>query len=182
MINNRAPGAGSGQNGNYLSELEAPQSVNKRGPEGRPHTMAGSWPILILGRPQGVRPRSLNSDQCASPNLPKVRRKHPVPSQECFDGRKASADTAKGYFWKVGETTYISSIATAAARAFKSALPEGWQIASAIAAGAAAYTAASGAVARNIARQKYEDIIYLPSLETAQSDCKKLADSAVVSQ
>ena len=70
------PGARFGQNGNYLSELEAQPG----GPEGRPHTTAGSKPIATTGRPQGVRPRSLNSDHAVSPNLPEIRREHPVPS------------------------------------------------------------------------------------------------------
>ena len=41
---------------------------------------AGSKPIRVTGRPQGVRPRSLNSDQCDSPDLPEIWREHPVPS------------------------------------------------------------------------------------------------------
>src|SRR5450631_449918 len=76
MKTRSTPGAGFGQNGNYLSELEAQPG----GPEGRPHMTAGSKPIRKLGRPQGVRPRSLNSDQCASPDLRKTRLEHPVPS------------------------------------------------------------------------------------------------------
>jgi hypothetical protein len=72
----RTPGAGFGQNGNYLSELEAQPG----GPEGRPDTTTGSKPILIIGRPQDVRPRSLNSDQYVSPNQLQVGREHPVPS------------------------------------------------------------------------------------------------------
>ncbi|MGA2988774.1 MAG: RHS repeat-associated core domain-containing protein, partial [Terriglobia bacterium] len=43
-----------GTNGTYLFELVAQPG----GPEGRPLTTAGSKPIRILGRPQGVRPRS----------------------------------------------------------------------------------------------------------------------------
>ena len=43
-----------GQNGNYLFELAAQPG----GPAGRPLTTAGSKPISILGRPQGVWPCS----------------------------------------------------------------------------------------------------------------------------
>jgi RHS repeat-associated protein len=45
---------GSGQNGNYLFELEAQPG----GPMGRPDTTAGSKPINPAGRPRSVRPRS----------------------------------------------------------------------------------------------------------------------------
>ena len=45
---------GSGQNGNYLFELEAQPG----GPMGRPDTTAGSKPITPIGRPRSVRPRS----------------------------------------------------------------------------------------------------------------------------
>jgi len=75
-MGSQTPGEGFGQNGNYLSELKAQPG----GPEGRPHTTAGSKPIRKTGRPQVVRPRSLNSDQCAIPDLRKIRRQQPVPS------------------------------------------------------------------------------------------------------
>lgn len=42
---------GLGQNGTYLFELEAQPG----GPEGRLDTTAGSQPILVISRPQGVR-------------------------------------------------------------------------------------------------------------------------------
>jgi hypothetical protein len=99
----RTPGAGFGQNGNYLSELEAQPG----GPEGRPDTTTGSKPILIIGRPQDVRPRSLNSDQYASPNLQEVRREHPVPSPVSISRtyskpgvqRSGAAGTLRDYEW-----------------------------------------------------------------------------------
>ena len=47
-------GRANGQNGTYLFELGAQPG----GPEGRPHTTAGSKPIAVTGRPRGVRPRS----------------------------------------------------------------------------------------------------------------------------
>ena len=56
-----------GQNGNYLFELAAQPG----GPVGRPLTTAGSKPIPIPGRPQGVRP--------CSPGLVAVH-SHLVPS------------------------------------------------------------------------------------------------------
>ncbi len=85
------PGARFGQNGNYLSELEAQPG----GPEGRPHTTAGSWPIAITGRPQGVRPRSLNSDHAVSPDLPEIRREHPVPSPVSFSRTDSSPEAQR---------------------------------------------------------------------------------------
>ena len=42
------------QNGTYLFELAAQPG----GPEGRPHIVTGSWPIVQTGRPRGVRPCS----------------------------------------------------------------------------------------------------------------------------
>ena len=85
------PGARFGQNGNYLSELEAQPG----GPEGRPHTTAGSRPIATTGRPQGVRPRSLNSDHAVSPNLPEIRREHPVPSPVSFSRTDSSPEVQR---------------------------------------------------------------------------------------
>src|SRR5690606_24262232 len=43
-----------GMNGTYLSEF----ATQPGGPEGRPHTTAGSKPIRETGRPRGVRPCS----------------------------------------------------------------------------------------------------------------------------
>lgn len=74
------PGAKNGQNGNYLFELMAGLMDRAGGPEGRPHMTTGSRPITITGWPQGVRPRSLNSDQCELPDLPEIGLEHPVPS------------------------------------------------------------------------------------------------------
>ena len=85
------PGARFGQNGNYLSELEAQPG----GPEGRPHTTAGSKPIATTGRPQGVRPRSLNSDHAVPPNLPEIRREHPVPSPVSFSRTDSSPEVQR---------------------------------------------------------------------------------------
>jgi hypothetical protein len=44
----------NGQNGTYLFEF----SAQPGGPEGRPHTTAGSKSITVTGRPRGVRPCS----------------------------------------------------------------------------------------------------------------------------
>src|SRR5271165_3377712 len=55
-----------GQNGTYLFELE----VQPGGPEGRPDTTAGSQPIRIIGRPQGVRPCSPWMVGCSSHLVP----------------------------------------------------------------------------------------------------------------
>ena len=76
---NVIPGT-AGQNGNYLSELEAQPG----GPEGRPHTTAGSKPIPILGRPQGVRPRSPDPNQCEPASVIGAGRQHPVPGPVSF--------------------------------------------------------------------------------------------------
>ena len=76
---NVIPGT-AGQNGNYLSELEAQPG----GPEGRPHTTAGSKPIPILGRPQGVRPRSPDPNQCDPASVIGAGWKHPVPGPVSF--------------------------------------------------------------------------------------------------
>jgi RHS repeat-associated protein len=56
---------GSGQNGNYLFELEAQPG----GPMGRPDTTAGSKPISPVGRPRSVRPRSPGWDVDALEHL-----------------------------------------------------------------------------------------------------------------
>jgi len=80
LMRSQTPGESFGQNGNYLSELKAQPG----GPEGRPHTTTGSKPIPILGRPPGCSARSLNSDQCVAPNLPEIRREHPVPGPVSF--------------------------------------------------------------------------------------------------
>src|SRR5271155_3518210 len=55
-----------GQNGTYLFELE----VQPGGPEGRPDTTAGSKPISVVGRPQGVRPCSPWMVGCSSHLVP----------------------------------------------------------------------------------------------------------------
>src|SRR5271168_1380810 len=55
-----------GQNGTYLLELV----VQPGGPEGRPDTTAGSKPISVVGRPQGVRPCSPWMVGCSSHLVP----------------------------------------------------------------------------------------------------------------
>src|SRR5271165_1264285 len=55
-----------GQNGTYLFEL----AVQPGGPEGRPDTTAGSKPISVVGRPQGVRPCSPWMVGCSSHLVP----------------------------------------------------------------------------------------------------------------
>src|SRR5271165_6410800 len=57
---------GKGKNGTYLFELE----VQPGGPEGRPDTTAGSKPIPVVGRPQGVRPCSPWMVGCSSHLVP----------------------------------------------------------------------------------------------------------------
>ena len=66
-----------GPSGTYLCELTAQPG----GPEGRPHTTAGSKPITETGRPRGAQPCSPRLVKCSSHLVPcpvSTSRTHPA--------------------------------------------------------------------------------------------------------